>query len=124
MPELAAVLAPAAAPIMQDIYIVGVGMTPFGRHLDQTEKQLTAQAVEDALRDAACERKWLGAAFYGNCGQGYMQGQHMIRGQVALLPLGLRPAHSMTRPLRATVTVTPTTASDSLRFNGTSHICS
>lgn len=75
---------------MQDVYIVGVGMTPFGRHLDQTEKQLSAQAVEDALRDAACDRKALGAAFYGNCGQGYMQGQHFIRGQVALLPLGLQ----------------------------------
>jgi len=75
---------------MQNIYIVGVGMTHFGRHLELTEKQLTAQAVEDALSDAACERKSVGAAFYGNCGQGYMQGQHMIRGQVALLPLGLQ----------------------------------
>lgn len=75
---------------MQDVYIVGVGMTHFGRHLDRTEKQLTALAVEDALRDAACERKWVGAAFHGNCGQGYMQGQHFIRGQVALLPLGLQ----------------------------------
>lgn len=75
---------------MQDVYIVGVGMTPFGRHLDQTEKQLTAKAVEEALGDAACERKSVGAAFYGNCGQGYMRGQHMIRGQVALLPLGLQ----------------------------------
>ena len=75
---------------MEDIYIVGVGMTQFGRHLDKTEKQLTAQAVEDALRDAACDRKRVGAAFYGNCGQGYMQGQHMIRGQVGLLPLGLQ----------------------------------
>ena len=75
---------------MQDVYIVGVGMTHFGRHLDLSEKQLTAQAVEDALRDAACDRKWVGAAFHGNCGQGYMQGQHMIRGQVALLPTGLQ----------------------------------
>jgi acetyl-CoA acetyltransferase len=75
---------------MQDIYIVGVGMTRFGRHLDLTEKQLTAQAVEDALRDAACDPGRVGAAFHGNCGQGYMQGQHMIRGQVALLPLGLQ----------------------------------
>jgi len=75
---------------MQDVYIVGVGMTHFGRHLDLTEKQLTAQAVEDALRDAACDRKWVGAAFHGNCGQGYMQGQHMVRAQVALLPLGLQ----------------------------------
>ena len=75
---------------MQDVYIVGVGMTHFGRHLDLTEKQLTARAVEDALRDAACDPGRVGAAFHGNCGQGYMQGQHMIRGQVALLPLGLQ----------------------------------
>lgn len=75
---------------MQDVYIVGVGMTPFGRHLDQTEKQLSALAVNAALLDAACEPKSVGAAFYGNCGQGYMQGQHMIRGQIALLPLGLQ----------------------------------
>ena len=75
---------------MQDVYIVGVGMTHFGRHLDQSEKQLTAQAVGDALRDAGCEHQAVGAAFHGNCGQGYMQGQHMIRGQVALLPLGLQ----------------------------------
>lgn len=75
---------------MQDIYIVGVGMTHFGRHLDLSEKQLTAQSVEEALRDAVCDRKTIGAAFFGNCGQGYMRGQHMIRGQVALLPLGLQ----------------------------------
>lgn len=75
---------------MEDIYVVGVGMTHFGRHLDLSEKQLTAQAVGDALRDAGCEHKAVGAAFHGNCGQGYMQGQHMIRGQVALLPLGLQ----------------------------------
>jgi acetyl-CoA acetyltransferase len=75
---------------MRDVYIVGVGMTHFGRHLDLSDKQLTAQAVGDALRDAGCEHQAVGAAFYGNCGQGYMQGQHMIRGQVALLPLGLQ----------------------------------
>jgi acetyl-CoA acyltransferase len=75
---------------MEDIYVVGVGMTHFGRHLDLSEKQLTAQAVGDALRDAGCDAQAIGAAFHGNCGQGYMQGQHMIRGQVALLPLGLQ----------------------------------
>ncbi|SAK86260.1 thiolase [Caballeronia hypogeia] len=73
---------------MENIYIVGVGMTPFGRHADKTIKQLTASAVEDALADAGCERKWVQAAFYGNCTQGHFDGQHMIRGQVALLPLG------------------------------------
>ena len=74
---------------MENIYIVGVGMTPFGRHADKTIKQLTAWAVEDALKDAGCERQWVQAAFFGNCTQGHFDGQHMIRGQVALLPLGL-----------------------------------
>jgi acetyl-CoA acetyltransferase len=73
---------------MENIYIVGVGMTPFGRHADKTAKQLTAWAVEDALKDANCDRKHVQAAFYGNCTQGHFDGQHMIRGHVALLPLG------------------------------------
>jgi acetyl-CoA acetyltransferase len=73
---------------MENIYIVGVGMTPFGRHLDKSMKQLTAWAVEDALKDAGCDRKWVQAAFFGNCTQGHFDGQHMIRGNIALLPLG------------------------------------
>ena len=73
---------------MQSIFIVGVGMTTFGRHLDRSIKQLTGWAVEDALKDAGCDRKWVQAAFFGNTTQGHFEGQHMIRGQVALLPLG------------------------------------
>lgn len=74
---------------MQSIYIIGVGMTPFGRHLDKSVKQLTAWAVEDALKDAGCDRRHIGSAFFGNTTQGHFDGQHMIRGQVALLPLGI-----------------------------------
>jgi acetyl-CoA acetyltransferase len=44
--------------------------------------------VEDALKDAGCDRKSVQAAFFGNTTQGHFEGQHMIRGQVALLPLG------------------------------------
>ncbi|MCC6144069.1 MAG: thiolase family protein, partial [Candidatus Hydrogenedentes bacterium] len=72
---------------MGKIYIIGVGMTPFGRHLDKSTKQLTAWAVQDALKDAGCEPKQVGAAYYGNTMQGFMEGQHFIRGEVALLPL-------------------------------------
>jgi len=75
---------------MQDIYVVGVGMTLFGRHLDKTIKQLTAAAVKDALEDAGCARERIGAAFFGNTVQGFMGGQQFIRGQVALAPLGLQ----------------------------------
>lgn len=73
----------------EDIYIVGVGMTHFGRHMDKSVKQLTAWAVEDALKDAGCDRKDIGVAAFGNTGQGHFDGQHMIRGQVALLPMGI-----------------------------------
>lgn len=74
---------------MENVYIVGVGMTPFGRHLDKSVKQLTAWAVQDALKDAGCDHRWIQAAFYANCTQGHFDGQHMIRGHVALLPLGI-----------------------------------
>ena len=42
---------------MQDIYVVGVGMTPFGKFRDKTIKAIFSNAV-----------------------QGHMEGQHMIRG--------------------------------------------
>ncbi len=82
---------------MQDIFVAGVGMTPFGRHLDKSLKHLTAMAVGDALRDAGCAARDVQAAFFGNSVQGYMQGQLFIRGQVALLPLGLEgiPIHNV-----------------------------
>ena len=82
---------------MENIYIVGMGMTPFGRHLDKSVKQLTAWAVEDALKDSGCERGWVEAAYFGNTTQGHMQGQHMIRGQVSLIPLGFGgiPIHNI-----------------------------
>jgi len=31
---------------MTDVYIAGVGMTPFGRHMDKSYKDLTAEAVQ------------------------------------------------------------------------------
>ena len=37
---------------MEEIYVVGVGMTPFGRLLDKDIKTLTRAAVQLALDDA------------------------------------------------------------------------
>lgn len=71
------------------VYIVGVGMTPFGKHLDTSVKQLARTAVEDALADAGCEKGQLQGAFFGNSTQGHMEGQHMIRGQLALRAMGI-----------------------------------
>lgn len=71
------------------VYIAGVGMTPFGRHLDTSTKQLTRAAVEEALADAGCDKGQLQGAFFGNSTQGHMEGQHMIRGQLALRAMGI-----------------------------------
>jgi acetyl-CoA acyltransferase len=76
--------------VTEHVFIVGVGMTTFGRHLDKSLKNLAGWAIEDALKDAGIERREIGAAFFGNSMQGHMQGQHCIRGQVALLPTGLQ----------------------------------
>lgn len=74
---------------MEDIYVIGVGMTMFGKLPNQSIKQLTEQAVSAALRDAQLEVSAVEAAYFANSTQGYMTGQHMIRGQVALRPLGV-----------------------------------
>lgn len=75
---------------MNDIFIAGVGMTPFARHSQLTVKNLVERAVHDALADAGCEGRQVQAAFYGNCAQGLLHGQHLVPGQVALLPMGLQ----------------------------------
>lgn len=64
-------------------------MTPFGRHLDLDLKTLVRQAVETALADSGADKSVLEAAFFANASQGHMEGQHMIRGQVALRAMGI-----------------------------------
>jgi acetyl-CoA acyltransferase len=73
---------------MSDIYVVGVGMTRFGRFLDKSVKALTQEAVQAALNDAESDRKSIGAAFFANATQGPIEGQHMVPGQIALRSMG------------------------------------
>ncbi len=73
---------------MNDAFIVGVGMTPLGKHWNQSVKQLTAKAVELALADAAIGRDAVEAAWFCNTRQGVLEGQHNIRGQCALRACG------------------------------------
>ncbi len=75
---------------MEDIYVVGVGMTPFGKLEHLSIKQMTRQAVEAALADAGIAAAELQGAYFGNASQGHMEGQQMIRGQVALRAMGIQ----------------------------------
>ncbi len=73
---------------MADVYIVGVGMTPFGKFEQVSLKELTRQAVDAALEDAGAGREAVQAAYFANAAQGAMEGQHNVRGQVALRSIG------------------------------------
>lgn len=75
---------------MEQIFIVGVGMTPFGRLPNLSIKQLAAHATQAALADACLSASALEAAFFGNATQGHMEGQHMIRGEIALRSMGIQ----------------------------------
>ncbi|MBJ7483878.1 thiolase family protein [Brevundimonas sp.] len=74
---------------MSDIFITGVGMTPFGKQLSTSLKQLCADATVLALADAGCEASAVEAVFFGNCVQGHMEGQDMIRGEIVMRAMGI-----------------------------------
>jgi acetyl-CoA acetyltransferase len=74
---------------MDNIYIVGVGMTPCGRFLDQSVKDLTRQAVDAALADAGLAKEALDVAYFSNAGQSAIEGQYMVGGQIALREMGI-----------------------------------
>jgi acetyl-CoA acetyltransferase len=74
---------------MRDVWIRGVGMTRFGRHLERSGRELAEEAVRGALRDADLEPHDLHAAIVGNAADGLMSGQESIRAQVVLRRTGL-----------------------------------
>ena len=69
--------------------VAGVGMTNFGRHLDEGLKAIGGQAVTAALADAGITGADLDAAYVGNAAAGLVTGQESIRGQVVLRGIGL-----------------------------------
>lgn len=80
--------------MLDQVYIIGSFSTAFGRRADADHRKLAREAITGALRDAG-----FGAgapvnfAYFGNCLM-HVQGQTMIRGQAAMLPLmdeGLLP---------------------------------
>ena len=73
---------------MGDVVIIGVGMTPLGKHLDKSVRQLTALAVSAALADAEVGREAIQAAWFCNTRQGALEGQHGVRGQASLRAFG------------------------------------
>jgi acetyl-CoA acyltransferase len=69
---------------LRDVYVVGVGMTPFGRFLERPLRSLAEDAVDLALKDAGTTHAAIEAIVFANATQDAMEGQYGIRGQAAL----------------------------------------
>ena len=80
---------------MRDVFVAGVGMTPFGRHLDRTHTDLTRWSVKDALADAGIEPSAIDMAIYANVTQGFVAGEMSIPAEYALRPLGIAGVRAM-----------------------------
>lgn len=74
---------------MSKVHVVGVSMTHFGKHLERSLKDLAGEALTSVLKDANCDKGMLDAVFFGNCVQGHMEGQDMVRGEIALRSAGI-----------------------------------
>ncbi|MEO1997713.1 MAG: thiolase family protein [Planctomycetaceae bacterium] len=73
---------------MSDVFVIGVGMTAFGKFPNRSVKDLTRDSVEQALRDAGCNIADIEAAWFSNTTQRVMEGQYLIPGQIALGAMG------------------------------------
>lgn len=74
---------------MAGVVIGGVGMTRFAKHVDRGLKDLSAEALGVALKDAGIEPGRIELAVVGNAVAGLITGQEMIRGQVVLRDCGI-----------------------------------
>lgn len=82
---------------MTEVFVAGVGMTEFGRHLDRYVGELASEALDKVLADAGAERADVETVFYTGQTQGALQGQFAIPGQVVLARIGLggRPVYNV-----------------------------
>ncbi len=75
---------------MRDVFVLSVGMIPFGKHPSKGVKQLTGMVFKNLLDNSPLGKEDIQAAWFSNAGWGfYPHDQHCIRGQVALAPTGL-----------------------------------
>ena len=60
---------------MKDVFIIGVGMTQFGKHMDRSLRDLGREACLNALRDAGVTPKKIEAGYCGNALAPAIQGE-------------------------------------------------
>ncbi len=74
---------------MNEVYIVGVGMTKFGKLPERGVRSMAEEATRKALEDAGLVEADLQAVFFSNTFWGMFSNQHSIRGQVIMRGIGI-----------------------------------
>ena len=74
---------------MTTIYIAGIAMTVFGRHIERSLDDLAREALNGAVKDANCSISDIGVAYYAGTTNGLLQGQLCIPGQVIFSKIGI-----------------------------------
>jgi acetyl-CoA acyltransferase len=69
---------PKVQPKLRDVYVIGVGMTPFARHGEKTVVDLGGAAIREALEDAGLPFEAMEAAWCGYVMQGSTAGQKVV----------------------------------------------
>jgi acetyl-CoA acetyltransferase len=64
---------------MRSVSLVGVGMTPFGKHADQSLSDIALPAVVQALGDSAIKKQAVEAAYCGSMYSGTAIGQRILK---------------------------------------------
>lgn len=73
---------------MTDVYVIGVGMTRFGKHPDRDAADLGAEALLEAIADSGIDARAVEAAYCGHVFQGMVTGQRILA-QVGMAGLPL-----------------------------------
>ena len=73
---------------MGESYILGVSMTTFGKHLDQSLPELAYDPIWSAIRESEIDPHDIGIVFVGNAYGGLITGQESVRGQVVMREAG------------------------------------
>jgi acetyl-CoA acyltransferase len=73
-----------------EVAIVGAGMIPFGKHMDESLKALGADAVRAALADAGLPLEAIDSVFVANAMSAVVTGQVSVVGQTIMREMGMR----------------------------------
>jgi acetyl-CoA acetyltransferase len=74
---------------MSDVYIIGAGMTEFGKHLERSLRDLGREACLEAIKDAGIEPNQIQAGYCGNALAAAIQGETGV-GQNVFWEVGIK----------------------------------